>query len=147
MDPGQLRVPRAKTFPDLVLHPLGHFQLAQNQQDPTRKNLIPQDTGRQEINFDFSDLVYEYPDYEDEGEEYYFLDDDKEKDYSNIEVERKPVTFKADNFRWLFFRKIYIKALVSEHQKRFLSSLQIQTQSFSYHSSRKVLILTKNPVS
>lgn len=102
-DPGQLRVPRAKTFPDLVLHPVGHFQLAQNQQDPTRQDLIPHDKGMQEINFDYSDLVYEYPDYEDEEDEYYFLDDDKEKDYSNIKIERKPVTFKTDNFRLLFF--------------------------------------------
>merc|ERR1712110_486227 len=39
LDPGQLRVPRAKTFPDLVLHPLGHFQLAQNQQSSTRQHI------------------------------------------------------------------------------------------------------------
>ena len=122
MDPGQLRIPRAKTFPDLVLHPLGHFQLVQDQQDPTREDLIPQDTGRQEINFDYSDLVYEYPDYEDEEDEYYFLDEDKEKDYSNIKIERKPVTFiKEDNIRFLFIKKIYLytKTLFQNTKKDF----------------------------
>ena len=124
-----------------MLHPLGHFQLVQDQQNPTREDLIPQDTGRQEINFDYSDLVYEYPDYEDEEDEYYFLDEDKEKDYGNIKIERKPVTFiKEDNIRSLFIKKdLFIhKNIVSEHQKGFLLDLQILTQSYSYHSSRKV---------
>merc|ERR1712025_607362 len=38
LDPGLPRVPRAKTFPDLVLHPLGHFQLAKNRQEQTIQN-------------------------------------------------------------------------------------------------------------
>ena len=119
IDPGQLRVPRAKTFPDLVLHPLGHFQLVQDQQDPTREDLIPQDTGRQEINFDYSDLVYEYPDYEDEEDEYYFLNEDKEKDFSNIKIERKPVTFmKEDNIRSLFKKNLIIHKIQFQNTQK-----------------------------
>ena len=103
IDLGQPRVPRAKTFPDLVLHPVGHFQLAQNRQDQTIQNtqnsLTPQETGRQEITYDYTDLVYEYPEYDDQ---YNLFDEDKEQDFSNIKIEKQPASIRADNSRLIF---------------------------------------------
>ena len=98
-------MPRAKTFPDLVLHPLGHFQLAQNRQDPTIQNtqnsLSQQETGRQEISYDYSDLVYEYPEYDDNEDQYYLLDEAKEQDFSNIKIQKQPATIRPDNSRFI----------------------------------------------
>ena len=113
LDPGQPRVPRAKTFPDLVLHPLGHFQLAQNRQDQTVQNtqisLTPQEPRRQEITYDYTDLVYEYPEYDVEDNQYYLFDEDKEQDFRNIKIEKQPASIRADNSRLIFdlWEKIY----------------------------------------
>ena len=104
LDPGQLRVPRAKTFPDLVLHPLGHFQLAQNQQSSTRQHIqnipFPQNIGLQEITSDYSDLVYEYPEYD--SDEYY-TDEENETDSTSIKFEREPVISRPDKSRFILF--------------------------------------------
>jgi len=101
IDLGQPRVPRAKTFPDLVLHPVGHFQLAQNRQDQTIQNthnsLTPQETGSQEIIYDYSDLVYEYPEYDDNDDQNYLLDEAKEQDFSTIKIEKEPATNREDH--------------------------------------------------
>ena len=99
-------MPRAKTFPDLVLHPLGHFQLAQNRQDQTIQNtqnsLSQQETGRQEISYDYSDLVYEYPEYDDNEDQYYLLDEAKEPSFSNKKIQKQPAKIRQDNSRFIF---------------------------------------------
>ena len=124
IDLGQPRVPRAKTFPDLVLHPVGHFQLAQNQQDQTVQNtqtsLTPQETGSQEIIYDYSDLVYEYPEYDDNDDQYYLLDEAKEQDFSTIKIEKEPATIREDHsrFKFDFWEKIY-KDLFQKTKKDF----------------------------
>ena len=104
LDPGQLRVPRARTFPDLVLHPLGHFQLAQNQQSSTRPHIqnspFPKNIGLQEITYDYSDLVYEYPEYD--SDEYY-TDEENETDSTSIKFERQPVVIRPDKSRFILF--------------------------------------------
>ena len=101
-DPGQLRVPRAKLFPDLVLHPVGQFQLTQNphQQQTFSNDLQPQETGRQEFSYDYTDDVYEYPEYEYDDEDYYnYVEEDPVEQVGNQFDRRKQFTSSNDNSR------------------------------------------------
>ena len=80
---------------------MGHFQLAQNRQDQTVQNtqisLTPQEPRRQEITYDYTDLVYEYPEYDVEDNQYYLFDEDKEQDFRNIKIESRVRFHLKDN--------------------------------------------------
>ena len=91
-------MPRAKTFPDLVLHPVGHFSLSQKQEH--QNSFLQQDTGSRELSYDYSDLVYEYPEYGDEDEEYYFLEEEKVKGSNEI-AEKQNFATPEDSARFI----------------------------------------------